>query len=64
MTELRLELVKYDTGLAIYLNGEQVAGVEPTDYKVFTISYDFTESELEKVRAEINYALRFTDNDE
>ncbi len=64
MTELRLELVKYDTGLAIYLNGEQVAGVEPTDYKVFTISYDFTESELEKVRAEINYVLRFTDNDE
>lgn len=64
MTELRLELVEYDTGLAIYLNGEQVAGVEPTDYKVFTISYDFTESEMEKVRAEINYALRVVDDDE
>ena len=64
MTELRLELVSYGTGLAIYLNGEQVAGVEPTDYKVFTISYDFTESEIEKVRAEINYALRVADNDE
>lgn len=64
MTEMELEFVKYDTGLAIYLNGEQVAGVKPTDYKVFTISYDFTESELEKVRAEINYALRVTDNDE
>lgn len=64
MTEMELELVKYDTGLAIYLNGEQVAGVEPTDYKVFSISYYLTESELEKVRAEINYALRVTDNDE
>lgn len=64
MAEMELELVKYDTGLVIYLDGEQVAGVEPTDYKVFSISYYFTESELEKVRAKINYVLRFVDNDE
>jgi hypothetical protein len=30
----------------------------------YSISYYFTESELEKVRAEINYALRVADNDE
>ena len=37
---------KFYSDLVVYLNGEQVAGVEPTDY------------------AEINYALRVTDNDE
>lgn len=61
---MELELVRYDTGLAIYLDGEQVAGVEPTDYKVFSISYYLTESELEKIRGEINYFFRITDNDE
>lgn len=61
---MKLELVRYDTGLAIYLDDEQVAGVEPIGCGKLLVHYDFTESELEKIRGEINYFFRITDNDE
>ena len=59
-----LDVIRYDMGLAVYLNDKQVAGVEPIGYVRTLAHYDFTENELENVRAEINYALRITDNDE
>lgn len=61
---MELEIDRYNAGLVVYLNGKQVAGVEPIGYMKTLAHYDFTESELEKVRAEINYALRIVDNDE
>lgn len=64
MTGMGLDIVRYNAGLAIYLDDKQVAGVESIGCGDLLIHYDFTESELEKIRGEINYFFRITDNDE